>query len=166
MSLFEGTMPAADVVMCLVAVLFMAGILCTFFLPHTRRRHTPLGRECPYGRCGCPWRQQVVDLPSPETAVAPKPVNQETYINNPPERSQVAVDRPVLQSPDKCKSDYELCMSSLGPVNQQTVLTSKPVRTVSYPLDIVSGVERRLASHVPPMSPMALRHLPTNLMTH
>jgi hypothetical protein len=92
-------------------------------------------------------------------------VNQETYIDNPPERSQEVVERPVLQSPDKCKTDYELCMASAGPVNQQTVLTTKPVRVVSYPLDIVSGAERRLAGQVPPMAPLQMPSLPANLMT-
>lgn len=157
MSFFEGEMPAADVVMCLVAVLFMAGILCTFFLPHTTRPHRHWRHR---GSC-CHTFQRPL---APQVPVV-MPVNQETYIDNPPERSQEVVDRPVLQSPDKCKTDYDLCMASLGPVNQQTVLTNKPVRVISYPLDVISGAERRLAGQVPPMAPFPVPKMPTNVMT-
>jgi hypothetical protein len=139
MTLFEGTMPATDVVICLVAVLFMAGILCTFFLSSSKRYRRHI-------HCGCPYKQ-------------------ETYIDYPPLRNKEVVDRPVLQSPDKCKTDYQLCMASLGPVNEQTVLKNKPVRTVSYPLDVLSGVERRLADSKPPMAPFSLPQIPTNMMT-
>ena len=153
MSLVKGDLPADDVIVCLLAVLVMAGILCTFFLPKTRRRQHHIRRH-----------HSLVQIQVPTQPVAPE-VNRETYIEDPPERSQEAVYRPVLQSPEKCQKDYELCMASLGPINQQTVLSSKPVRVISYPLDVISGVEHSLDGHIPPLAPIQFKPVPTNLMT-
>jgi hypothetical protein len=123
--LFEGSLPADDVVVCLIAVLVLAGFLCLLFLPTRTHPHKCL--------------MQLGD----------QRVNQETYVDSPPQREMPA---PLAQ----CKSDYNKCVQSQQQVfNQESQLTQPAQREMPG-----LGLRRQLVSQVQDLSDMKPTHFP------
>lgn len=111
-NLFEGSLPAEDVVVCLIAVLVLAGILCLLFLP-TRTLGHPHPHKCLMQR-----------------------VNQETYVDSPPQREMPTPSRPEFQPLSQCKSDYHKCVQSV---------TGEPTHVPVQPRQQVVNQESQLA---------------------
>jgi hypothetical protein len=166
--LFEGSLPAEDVVLCLIAVLVLAGVLCLIFLPtrtlgrhHSHSHSHNMNHSHPHK---CLMRAQMCD----------QRVNQETYIDSPPQREMPSPGRPEFQpvgaSLAQCKNDYNKCVQSVTSTSEPTHVPVQPRQQVVNQESQLAqpaqrempglGLRRQLVSQVQDISAMRPTNFP------